>query len=440
MLVTSEAEHAVFRPQQQEDGDGQAGYRATVFVPDETGAFIVPAFRAGYGEPPKRIEDSRAYFRKGDPLVGAAWARPNALRICHVPCLAECNNDERAWRRAWRSNLKVTEDAALRMNAHSAFTPHVRSIATYAIHLSEESELVIVLESTRRDGFEDRWISSKVTSKKTDKFGVVLARLIHLIIALEKTIVETSDRLSAAPLERIRREPASSLPAPPRSSERAPVSRQRRSPTSSTGSLDSDLPPPSPPRHSATAPKPGLAQSDGVAAQIFISHAHEDEELARRVLVCLHACLHVEKEAIRCTSAAGHGLRVGADVRLSLRDDLRAAPIIIGLLTPAGARSPWVQAELSIGWGSDKLVCCLLGGVDQSELSPVLDGIHKLELSDYRSIRNLVHAITRAGHCERREGEGRDHALSEFDEFCRSQSFGVKTAKKRKRAIRPRSP
>jgi hypothetical protein len=59
--------------------------------------------------------------------------------------------------------------------------------------------------------------------------------------------------------------------------------------------------------------------------EVFISHAHEDREIAQRLVRVVELGLQVPDDAIRCTSVPGYDFTPGTDFNQALKDELTGA-------------------------------------------------------------------------------------------------------------------
>jgi hypothetical protein len=87
-------------------------------------------------------------------------------------------------------------------------------------------------------------------------------------------------------------------------------------------------------------------------ALVFISHAHGDEALARRIVTFLRDALSLESDDFFVSSQAGRGVAPAASIREEILKKLSAAPTLIVLVTPKSAGSPWVWLEAGNRLGS----------------------------------------------------------------------------------------
>lgn len=78
---------------------------------------------------------------------------------------------------------------------------------------------------------------------------------------------------------------------------------------------------------------------------VFISHAHEDRDLAAALARLLEAALELDPAVITCTSDADYGLRAGGELREQIGDRLNSARALFLLATPHSRGREWVQYE-----------------------------------------------------------------------------------------------
>jgi hypothetical protein len=78
---------------------------------------------------------------------------------------------------------------------------------------------------------------------------------------------------------------------------------------------------------------------------VFISHAHEDRDLAASLARLLEAALDLDPAAITCTSDADYGLHAGGELREQISERLDSARALFLLATPNSRGREWVQYE-----------------------------------------------------------------------------------------------
>jgi TIR domain len=85
--------------------------------------------------------------------------------------------------------------------------------------------------------------------------------------------------------------------------------------------------------------------------ELFISHAHQDRELARRLVRAIEVGLQVPHGAIRCTSVPGYDFDPGTDFSETLKNEVTGASCVVGLWTAQSSKSQWCLFELGAAWG-----------------------------------------------------------------------------------------
>ena len=72
---------------------------------------------------------------------------------------------------------------------------------------------------------------------------------------------------------------------------------------------------------------------------VFISHSSKDADLAFALIELLKAGLALQSGQIRCSSVDGYRLPVGVNTEAKLREEVNAAKVVIGLITPSSLAS-----------------------------------------------------------------------------------------------------
>jgi hypothetical protein len=96
---------------------------------------------------------------------------------------------------------------------------------------------------------------------------------------------------------------------------------------------------------------PAQAQKGSSMKAVFISHSSKDRLLADAIADLLQIALQLGDDQVRCTSTPGLGLDIGADVVRTLQQDINAARVVVGLVTPNSTASAFVMFELGAAWG-----------------------------------------------------------------------------------------
>jgi hypothetical protein len=132
-------------------------------------------------------------------------------------------------------------------------------------------------------------------------------------------------------------------------------------------------------------------------ALVFISHAHADETLARKVAALLGDALGLTPADFFLSSQEGRGVAPSASIRKAIIEELRTVPALIVLITPRAAISPWVWLEAGNRLGcADRSspIFLLPSGRFMSLLAPVSD-MRGLQLDNDGELHELVHAVSR---------------------------------------------
>ena len=82
--------------------------------------------------------------------------------------------------------------------------------------------------------------------------------------------------------------------------------------------------------------------------RVFISHAHDDRELAGYVREMLQAALALSDDEIVCTGDGQYGLPPGADLKQELTARLQSTRALFLLATPAARGKEWVNYECGV--------------------------------------------------------------------------------------------
>lgn len=123
----------------------------------------------------------------------------------------------------------------------------------------------------------------------------------------------------------------------------------------------------------------------------FISHSSQDKPIAEALADLLRNALSIEPSNIRCTSVLAYSLPFGVDAPETLRAEVLAAKVLIGLITTSSVESHWVLFELGARWGQGKILFSMLaGGADTSILPEPIRNVHAINASDPGSIAKFI--------------------------------------------------
>jgi hypothetical protein len=127
---------------------------------------------------------------------------------------------------------------------------------------------------------------------------------------------------------------------------------------------------------------------------VFISHSSKDAELALALIDLLRSALGLLADQIRCSSVDGYRLPVGVNTEEQLREEVNAAAVVIGLVTPNSLLSYYVMFELGARWGAKRFLAPLLAGVKASELSGPLNLLNALLADSEGQLHQLLKDVS----------------------------------------------
>jgi hypothetical protein len=131
------------------------------------------------------------------------------------------------------------------------------------------------------------------------------------------------------------------------------------------------------------------------SVKLFVSHAHEDVDIAMELVTAIDLALDVPDGAIRCTSVPGYKLDFGSMPGDQLRQELASAQCVIAILTPRSIASHWVMFELGATWSRAKQVIPLLGGgLEDRDIPGPLRGVAGGQLGDPSTFDQFLDQVT----------------------------------------------
>src|SRR6266478_3155499 len=128
---------------------------------------------------------------------------------------------------------------------------------------------------------------------------------------------------------------------------------------------------------------------------VFISHSSKDADLALALIDLLKTGLGLQANQIRCIRVDGYRLPVGVNTEDKLREEVNAAIVVVGLITPSSLDSYYVMFELGARWGANLFLAPLLAGVKASELSGPLGLLNALSASSDAQLHQLIEDISK---------------------------------------------
>jgi hypothetical protein len=159
--------------------------------------------------------------------------------------------------------------------------------------------------------------------------------------------------------------------------------------------------------------------------EVFVSHAHEDKQLAKLLVTTISLRLHVPPDAIRCTSVPGYDFAPGVDFIESLRNELSEASCVIGLLTPRSAKSQWCLFELGAAWGLARKSLLLSAAPDVLRNPPAgFQSIQASLLTDTGQLRRFLDELAKITGWPENNRPAAESELDSLAEFTKAQLVG----------------
>lgn len=125
--------------------------------------------------------------------------------------------------------------------------------------------------------------------------------------------------------------------------------------------------------------------------KIFVSHRHKDEEIVRSLVDCITTYFYIDRQDIRCTSVRPYRLPVGEHTSDRLREEIKDAEVVLGILTTDTLASSYVAFELGSAWGQRVWTCPLLArGANQSHIPDPIRDLSPLFLSNHGDCFQLL--------------------------------------------------
>jgi TIR domain len=163
-----------------------------------------------------------------------------------------------------------------------------------------------------------------------------------------------------------------------------------------------------------------LASNDTVVRppgprQLFVSHAHQDVQIATRLVAAIERYFVVPPRRLRCTSVPGHMLDIGATPRTTLRQELGFASTVIAVISYNSLASPWVLFELGAAWlQSGRVLPILCDPLTDQDLPGPLRGDASAKLSDPASVDRLLQQLETGLDWDRRDPAAARQLLSQL--------------------------
>ena len=125
--------------------------------------------------------------------------------------------------------------------------------------------------------------------------------------------------------------------------------------------------------------------------RLFISHAHLDQDLAKRLVDVITSHFEVPEGQLRCSSVPGYQLELGTMASEALRHELGLAVGVIALITPNSLTADWVRFELGAAWAHARVAMPLLvGGLEDKDIPGPFRGVAGGQLNSEDTLDRLL--------------------------------------------------
>ncbi|OZE86006.1 hypothetical protein CH304_03695 [Rhodococcus sp. 15-649-1-2] len=103
--------------------------------------------------------------------------------------------------------------------------------------------------------------------------------------------------------------------------------------------------------------------------KLFISHAGDDEEYVTKfVETVLRLGCDISLDKVFYTSQRGTGIKSGDDLFTEMRQQAKASPLVIAIVSPMYLTRPTCLAEMGAAWAQKTLLPVLTPGLDRDDL------------------------------------------------------------------------
>jgi hypothetical protein len=141
--------------------------------------------------------------------------------------------------------------------------------------------------------------------------------------------------------------------------------------------------------------------------RLFVSHRHLDEGVVKALVSLLERSFEIEAGDIRCTSVHPYRLSPGDRTSEKLKTEIKAAEVVLGILSPEAQDSKYVLAELGAAWGCDvPTFPLLIRGASYTDVPSPLDERSCLDLRISANCIQCVEAMSRVTTFKRRQATG----------------------------------
>jgi hypothetical protein len=134
-----------------------------------------------------------------------------------------------------------------------------------------------------------------------------------------------------------------------------------------------------------------------MSLKVFISHSHQDRELAKALVNFLRMAVRLESKEIRCTSYLPAGLDPGAKINEALRRDIEDCEFFFPLITTSSLKSEFVFFEIGAAWGLEQKIWPIIEVKGRTpKLPSLLTGLVHTNISDLEELARLTRKMNEA--------------------------------------------
>jgi hypothetical protein len=126
---------------------------------------------------------------------------------------------------------------------------------------------------------------------------------------------------------------------------------------------------------------------------VLISHTSKDKMLAEALNDLLESGLGLLAGETKSANVDEYSLEGGVNAEARLRDEVNAAKVLIGLITPHSLSSKYIMFELGARWGAGLPMVPLLAGVTTDEFRRVLSFLNATSINNDADLHQLLRDI-----------------------------------------------
>jgi TIR domain len=137
-------------------------------------------------------------------------------------------------------------------------------------------------------------------------------------------------------------------------------------------------------------------------ASIFMSFIHEEESTANYVQEFIHEVLGDGVDSFRSSDETA--IYAGEDWMGRIFEELKAAKILISMLSPDSVKRPWINFEAGAAWmNNTRVIPVCFGGLTISDLPKPYSSLQAVEIETHSGSYYLVSSIAHYLNIDRPE-------------------------------------